>query len=125
MGRRIGILDRAVLPHDQDALLQRVENLLEEAPLPREPLDQVGKVDRVERVEPPEHAIERSVFLAGHRVAFVAKRRNRVNAHLTLLPDYYLIPPQNLTTAPPRGVDTQSLLGGQKIHLRRIDAHGQ
>ena len=63
----VGIFDRAVVAHDEDALLERVENLLEQPALARQPLHEIGEVDGVERVEPSEHAVERGVFLAGHR----------------------------------------------------------
>ena len=65
-GGRVGIFDRAVGADDEDALVNRVEDRLEQAALPRQALHQVGEVDRVQRVEPPEHAVEGAMFSSGH-----------------------------------------------------------
>ena len=67
-GGGVGVLNRAVDADDQNALVNGVEDRLEQPAFPRQALDQVRKVDRVQRVEPPEHAIEGAVFSSGHEV---------------------------------------------------------
>ncbi len=64
--RIVGVGDDAIVPDDEHTLLEGVENVLEHAALAGEALDELREVDRVERVEPPEHAIERGVLFAGH-----------------------------------------------------------
>ena len=65
-GRLVGVLDRPVGADDEDALVDGVEDRLEQAALAGEALHEIGEVDRVQRVEPSEHAVEGTMFPAGH-----------------------------------------------------------
>ena len=64
--RLVRVFDAPVRIDDQDALVDRVEDGLEQAALPRQALDEVRQVHRVERIQAPEHAIEVAVFPACH-----------------------------------------------------------
>jgi hypothetical protein len=66
VGRGVGVFDHAVGIDHEHAFLQGVEDVLEQAALAGEALHEVGEVDRVERVEAPEHAVERGVAFGGH-----------------------------------------------------------
>jgi hypothetical protein len=64
VGRLVRVLDDPVRGDDEHTLLERVEDLLEEGAFLREPLDEVRQVDGIEAVQPPQHAVERGVFLS-------------------------------------------------------------
>ena len=66
--RLVGVFDGPVRVDDEDALMDGVEDGLKQAALAGEALHQVGEVDGVQRIKPSEHAVEGTVFSAGHGV---------------------------------------------------------
>ena len=78
MRRVVRVVDLSVERDHQHAFLERVKDLFEQAAFTGQALDQIGEVDRIERIEPTQHPIKRGVFLTGHK-KFLGHRARAVN----------------------------------------------
>jgi hypothetical protein len=65
-GGVVGVVDLAVGRDDQHALLQGVENRVEQRALAGQPLHERPQAGIVEPVEAVEHLVERTGLLGGH-----------------------------------------------------------